>query len=138
MIEFADSLDRLLQFLVIAQPAAHLINALAPHAELARASARVGHSQDKHLMPFAARAFRAIFAVPDRTLQQRAAQQLASDRQLADQLLARADGLLQNYLQKNESDDAPTVNFNSVRSCSFPPVSRFCAWTQRAQFCAGK
>ena len=33
-----------------------------------------GHSQNKHLMPFAACAFGAVFAVVDRALQQRAAQ----------------------------------------------------------------
>ena len=27
-------------------------NPLAPHAELARTSSRVGHRQDKHVMPF--------------------------------------------------------------------------------------
>src|SRR4030095_13948228 len=47
---------------------------LAPHAELARTSSRVGHRQDKHVMPFATRAFRASFGVADGAFQQRAAQ----------------------------------------------------------------
>ena len=90
MIELADALDRLLQLLIIVQPAAYLSNALAPHAELTRPSSWIGHRQNKYLMPLTARAFRTSFAVADRPLQQRAAQQLAADRQLADELLARA------------------------------------------------
>jgi hypothetical protein len=97
MIELANGLDRLLQVLIIAQPAAHLGNPLAPHAELARTSSRVGHRQDKHVMPFATRAFRASFGVADGAFQQRAAQQLAGDRQFADQLLARSEGPLPNH-----------------------------------------
>src|SRR6476620_6821605 len=89
MIELANGLDRLLQVLIIAQ--------LAPHAELARTSSRVGHRQDKHVMPFATRAFRASFGVADGAFQQRAAQQLAGDRQFADQLLARSEGPLSNH-----------------------------------------
>src|SRR5882672_10434963 len=90
MIEFANGLDRLLQLLIVVQPTAHFGNALAAHAELTHASAPIAHRQDMHLVPLAARAFRAIFGVPDRTLQQGAAQQLAGDRQFADQLLARS------------------------------------------------
>jgi hypothetical protein len=78
MIELANGLDRLLQLLIIAQPAAHLCNTLAPHTELTRTSSRVGHRQNKQVMPFAAGAFRAAFGVSDRALQQRATQQLAS------------------------------------------------------------
>jgi hypothetical protein len=63
MIEFANGLDRLLQFLIIAQPAAYLSNPLATHAELTRTSARIGHRQNENVMPFAARAFRACFGV---------------------------------------------------------------------------
>ena len=97
MIKLANGLDRLLQVLIIAQPAAHLGNPLAPHAELARTSSRVGHRQDKHVMPFATRAFRASFGVADGAFQQLAAQQLARDRQFADQLLACAQGLFANH-----------------------------------------
>ena len=97
MIELANGLDRLFQLLIIAQPAAHLGNPLAAHTELTRTSSRVGHSQDKYVMPFAARAFRASFSVSDRALQQRAAQQVAGDRQFADQLLACSEGLLANH-----------------------------------------
>jgi len=41
------------------------------------------------VVAFAARAFRAIFGVSDCAFQQHATQQLAGDRQFADQLLAR-------------------------------------------------
>jgi hypothetical protein len=58
VIDFADRLDSFFQFLVIVQ--AHLINALAADPELTCASSGVTHRQDKHLMPFAACALRAI------------------------------------------------------------------------------
>ena len=100
MIELTNGLDRLLQLLVVAEPAAYFGNPLTTHAELTRASPRIGDRQNKHLMPFAARALRASFCVSDRALQQRATQQLAADRQLAHQLLARSQGLLTNHLQE--------------------------------------
>ena len=99
MIELANALNRPLQLLIIAQPAPYLGNPLAAHAELSRTSSRIGHRQNKHVMPFAARAFRAVFGVPDSALQQRAAQQVAGDRQFADQLVAGAEGLLANLSQ---------------------------------------
>src|ERR1700694_3145876 len=90
MIELANGLDRLLQLLIIAQPAAHLGNPLAAHTELTRTSSWVGDRQNKHVMPFAACTLRASLGVSDGALQQRAAQQVAGDRQFADQLLARS------------------------------------------------
>src|ERR1700737_1691300 len=53
MIELADVLDRLLQLLIIVEPAANLGDPLATHAELLRAPASVTHGQHEHLMPFA-------------------------------------------------------------------------------------
>src|SRR5579871_1156510 len=100
MIEFANGLDRLLQFLVIGKPAAHFLNPLAAHADLTRASAGIGHRQHEDLVAFAARAFRASRAVTDRALQQRSAQQLAGDRHFADQLVTGADRLLANHSQE--------------------------------------
>src|SRR5436309_2112414 len=97
MIEFAYGLDRLLQFLIIAQPAAHLGNPLAAHAELTRAPSRISHRQHENLVAFAARALRTVLGVSDGALQQRAAQQLAGDWQFAGQLLARTQGLLMNH-----------------------------------------
>src|ERR1700751_1781664 len=85
MIELANAIDRLLQFLIIVQPAAYLGNPFTPHAELTRASSWIGHSQNKHLMPFAACAFGAVFAVVDRTL-------VINDR-VDVALAARADGV---------------------------------------------
>src|SRR6266705_4681645 len=58
VIEFADRLDRLLQFLVIVQPAAYLHDALATHTELPCPSTRIAHRQNEHFVPFAARALR--------------------------------------------------------------------------------
>jgi hypothetical protein len=59
MIEFANSFDGFLQFLIIGEPAAHFLNPLTAHTDLTRASARIGHSQHEDLVPFTARAFRA-------------------------------------------------------------------------------
>src|SRR5215472_1406304 len=99
MIEFANGFDLPLQVLVIGEPAAHFLNPLAAHAELTRTvRARIAHRQHEDTVAFATRAFRAIFAVSDCALQQRAAQQLAGDRQLAEQLLARTNGLLTNHV----------------------------------------
>src|ERR1700682_2661568 len=97
MIKLADGLDTVLQLLIIAQPAAHLGNPLAAHAELTRTSSWVGDRQNKHVMPFAACTLRASLGVSDGALQQRAAQQVAGDRQFADQLLARSQGPLTNH-----------------------------------------
>src|SRR6476646_7364021 len=83
--------------LIIAEPATYLRNPLAAHADLTRASPRVGHGQDKHLMPFTPRAFGAALRVSDRALQQRATQQLAADRQSAHQPLTRAQSLISNH-----------------------------------------
>jgi hypothetical protein len=85
MIEFANSLDRFLQFPIIAQPATDLGNPLAPYAELPRPLPRIGHRQHENMVAFATCAFRTMLGVPDRALQQRATQQLAADWQLVDQ-----------------------------------------------------
>src|SRR5438552_18319146 len=97
MIEFADVLDRLLQLLIIVEPAANLGDPFATHAELLRAPAGVCHGQHEHSVPFAARAFRTALGMSNGTLQQRTAQQLAGGRQLADELVARSKGSLTNH-----------------------------------------
>jgi hypothetical protein len=74
VIEPADGLDRFPRLLIAAQPKTDLINPLAAHAELTRASFRVGHRQNETVMPFAARAFRASLRISDGAFQQRAAQ----------------------------------------------------------------
>jgi hypothetical protein len=51
-------------------------------------------------MPFAAGALRAIFGVSDRSFQQRSPQQLAGDRQFADQLLACSQGPFASHSQE--------------------------------------
>lgn len=100
MIELADVFNHLLQLLIIVEPAANLGNPLATHAELLRASAGICHGQNEHLVPFATRAFRATFAVPNSALQQRAAQQFAGYRQLADKPLTCSKGSVSNHSQE--------------------------------------
>lgn len=97
MVDLADRLDRLLQFLIIIQPTANLGNPFATHTDLPGASAGVAHRQNEDPVPFAARAFRAIFGMSDRALQQRATEYFAGNRQFANQLLARSQGSLSNH-----------------------------------------
>jgi hypothetical protein len=92
MIKLADILDRLLQLLIVVEPAPNLGNPLATDAELLRAPASVAHGQNEHPMPLTAGALRTALGMADGALQQRAAQQFASNRQLADKLLARLKG----------------------------------------------
>src|SRR4029077_20096519 len=88
MIEFANALDRLLQLLIIGEQAANLGDPLASHAELPCASTAIADCQNEDPVSFTARTFWAVLGVADGALQQRAAQQLASHRQLAQELLA--------------------------------------------------
>src|ERR1700758_97794 len=97
MIEFADVLDRLLQPLIIVEPAPNLSDALATHAELLHAAPAIAHRQHEHPVSLAARAFRAVFGVPDGALQQRAAKHLTAYRQFADELVARPNGPIANH-----------------------------------------
>ena len=100
MIELANRLDRLLQLVIILQPVTNFGNPLATHAELLRTSTGISRRQNKYLVPLATRAFRAVLAVADSALQQRAAEQLASNRQLADKLLAGLKGSATNHSQE--------------------------------------
>ena len=88
MIEFANALDRRLQLLMIAEQAANLGDPLALHAELPCASTAIADCQNEDPVSFTARTFWAVLGVADGALQQRAAQQLASEWQLAQELLA--------------------------------------------------
>src|SRR4029077_14225883 len=92
MIEFANALDRLLQLLIIGEQAANLGDPLASHAELPCASTAIADCQNEDPVSFTARTFWAVLGVADGALQQRAAQQLASHRQLAQELLACSKG----------------------------------------------
>src|SRR5712691_12794570 len=122
MIEFANGLDRLLQLLIIAQPAAHLGNPLATHAELTGASSRVGHRQDEYMMP------RAHFGHPLVCRTVRSSSEPRSNSPVTGNLPTsfwRARRVCSRIIHKNESGAAAGVNLNSVRPCSFPPTGRF-------------
>ena len=99
VIEFANRLDHLLQFLIIVEPAPDF-RTLTAHAELTRTTTRIAHRQHEYVVALTACAFWASLAVPHSALQQRAAQQLASDRQFVDQLVARTDGLFANHCEQ--------------------------------------
>src|SRR2546430_1281998 len=90
VIELADRLDHFLQLLIVLQIATNLGHPLAPHALLPLASPGIAHRQHRHRVTFSARAARTTFLMAHDALQQRAAQQLARDRQLVNQLLARS------------------------------------------------
>lgn len=100
MIELADALERLLQLLIIVEPTANLGDTLTPYAELLRAPTGICHRQYEHLVSFATCTFRAPLGVPNGTLKQRAAQQFAGDRQLADKLVARVKSSISNHSQE--------------------------------------
>jgi len=97
MIEFANALDRLLQLLIIGEPAANLGDALAPHAELPRVSTRIADCQNEDPVSFTARTFWAVLGVVNSALQERAAQQLAGDGEFAQELLACSKGSISNH-----------------------------------------
>ena len=100
MVEFADRLERLLQPVIIAQPAAHLANLRAAQAELAGASTRIADGQNRKRMPVAASTGRAAAGMAHGPLDQRAAQDLAGHGQLADERLARLEDLISFHLKK--------------------------------------
>ena len=113
MIELANALDRLLQFLIIVQPAAYLGNPFTPHAELTRASSWIGHSQNKHLMPFAACAFgqSLLWWIVRFNSEPR------SNSPVTGNLLTsfwRARRLCSRIIHKNESQTANSSNLNFV------------------------
>src|ERR1700739_1629474 len=97
MIEFADVLDRLLQPLIIVEPAPNLSDALATHAALLHPPPDTADRQHTPPVPPAARPFREVFGVPDGALQQRAAKHLTAYRQFADELVARPNGPIANH-----------------------------------------
>ena len=97
MIEFANALDRRLQLLIIGKQAANLGDPLASHAELPCASTAIADCQNEDPVSFTARTFWAVLGVAEGALQQRATQQLTSDRQLAQQLRACSKGSCSNY-----------------------------------------
>src|SRR5215470_12263830 len=98
VVELANRLDGLLQPLIVAKPSAHLGDLLAAQAELARAPARIAHGENRHSMPFAARAFgAALGVVTNGAREQRAAQQLAGNREPVEQPLAHQDGPLTSH-----------------------------------------
>ena len=124
MIEFANALDRLLQLLIIGEQAANLGDPLASHAELPCASTAIADCQNEDPVPFTARTFWAALGVADGALQQRATQQLTSDRQLAQELLACSKGSRSNYLHESINGGRHS-QLKSVRACSFPQKLRF-------------
>src|SRR6516165_9853851 len=98
VVELANNLDRLLQLLIVAQPAAHLGHPFGAQAELARASTGVAHSENRERVTFAARAFRTSGGmVADRPLEQRAAQDLAGHGEPIEQLPARCQSSMMSH-----------------------------------------
>src|SRR3954463_6238547 len=109
MVDLADRLDRRLQFLIIVQPTANLSSALATHTDLPSSSSGIGHRQDEHLVPLTTRALRTVLGVSDGALQQRPAQQLAANRQLANQLLAREGPAYESFIRMNQASTSSST-----------------------------
>jgi hypothetical protein len=91
MVELADRLQCLPQLVVIAQPAAHILNLFAAQAKLAGPAAGIADGQNPQRVPAAA-ADRAAAGMMRHPLDQRAAQNLPGDGQLGNQRLTRPDG----------------------------------------------
>ena len=51
MVEFADLFEGRPELVIVAQPAAHLLDLFAAQAELAGAAAGIGDSQNRQRMP---------------------------------------------------------------------------------------
>src|SRR6266404_4829175 len=100
VVELADLLERFLELVVIAEPAAHLVNLFAAQAELASTATGVADGQNPQRVPAAAGADRAAAGVAHGPLEQRAAQNLPCHRQLGDERLARLDNLVSRHLYK--------------------------------------
>src|SRR5579864_7398936 len=97
VIELTNRFDRVLQSLIIVQPTSNLGNTLPTHTQLSSASPRIAHCQHQDGMALATFTFRAATLMTNNSFQQRAAQQLASDRQLFNQLLASTKGAFANH-----------------------------------------
>jgi hypothetical protein len=100
VVELTDVLERFLELVVIAEPAAHFINLFAAQAELASTATGIAGGQNPQWVPAAAGADRAAAGVAHGPLEQRAAQKLSCHRQLSDERLARLDDLVSRHLDK--------------------------------------
>src|SRR5690242_354230 len=123
-------------FLIMDEQVAKLGDPLASHAELRCASTAIADCQNEDPVSFTARTFRAVRGVADGALQQRAAQQLAGDRQLAQELLACSKGS-RPIIHTNESTGVrhsqlqirPSLRFSAkaaiqTASMTFPILRR--------------
>jgi len=82
VIELADLLQRLLEVLVVRQPAAHLRHEFRAQGELARAAAGIGDGENIERVAFTAGALGAIGSMgPNGAIEERAAQDFAGNRQ---------------------------------------------------------
>jgi hypothetical protein len=135
VVELANVLERFLELVVIAEPAAHFINLFAAQAELASTAVGIADGQNPQRVPAAAGADRAAAAVVHGPLEQRAAQHLPCHRQLADKRLARGElfqpldliGELSGLYRDGEyeSDDEPVVEATyTVKSMAKPKRGR--------------
>ena len=100
MVELADLLKRLAQLVVIAQPAAHLVNLSRAEAELPVTAAGVADGQNPQRMPSTIGADRAAAGMTHGPLDQRAAQDLAGHWQLGNQRLAGLYDLISYHLKR--------------------------------------
>src|ERR1700680_4384970 len=121
MIEFANALDRLLQLLIIGEQAANLGDPLASHAELPCASTAIADCQNEDPVSFTARTFWAVLGVAGGGVQQRTPAPVTGSLLRS---FSRARRARAQIIHTNESTAAATVNFKSVRACSFPQKLR--------------
>jgi hypothetical protein len=101
VVELANNLDRLLQLLIVAQPAAHLGHPFAAQAELARASTGVAHSENRERVTFAGEILRG--SLLQRTIRNHAtgcAKCASGHGEPIEQLLARCQSSMMSHSYK--------------------------------------
>ena len=99
MVELANGLEALSQLLVVVEPAAHFGHQFAAYAELSGATMSIADGQNENRVSFAACTFRTFGAMAANcALKQRAAEDLAGQRETAEELSARSYGLFLFHL----------------------------------------
>jgi hypothetical protein len=78
LVQFADLFNPILQLVVVLQPFFDQFLLLGPQTDVSNLVTRGSHGQDQNRVAFPARALRTPLLMPNRSLQQRTAQKLAS------------------------------------------------------------
>jgi hypothetical protein len=92
LVQFADPLNRGLQFLIAGQTTLYVRDLILAETDLADACPRVADGENGHGMPFATLAFRTTGAVTDDTLEQGSAEDVPGAGEGGGEAIAFAEG----------------------------------------------